>query len=324
VKRGWQTICLKIKKGEMVEVSVVIPNYNHARYLSQRIESVLSQTFQDFEIILLDDCSTDNSAEIIRSFDKHPKVTQIVFNSTNSGSPFLQWEKGINLATGKYVWIAESDDWCEPSLLEELVRGIKLDEACVISYCQMYYMRTDNDIKWQSSHPLLSEIVDSDAFLKDYLAVKVSIYNASMAIFRRDCFKQVDREFTKFKFSGDRLFWIQTAMQGKTHISGKVLNYFRKHDKDVSGKAYASGLNFIEEFEIIKWMYQRKLINDSVYVKAVKRQYKEYWQVRNQIEPQNRSAIKYLFDHPLNTKANTLKFLPAAIWKGWKNKASRK
>jgi len=304
----------------MAEVSVIVPNYNHGPYLKQRLDTIFQQTFEDYEVIILDDCSTDNSREIIRSYENHPKVKQIIFNTENSGSPFLQWEKGIQQATGKYVWIAESDDWCEPSLLEELVSGIQKDDACVISYCQMYYMSSDNTIKWQSSHPYLSEIVDSQTFLRDYLAVKVSIYNASMAIFRRDCFENIDRKFTTFKFSGDRLFWIQTALQGKAHISGKVLNYFRKHDKDVSGKTYASGLNFIEELNIVNWMYQEKLIDAKTYSKAFKKQYKEYWQVKGHIDPANKKLIVPLFAHPLTSKANTLKFIPSAIWKAWKSK----
>jgi glycosyltransferase involved in cell wall biosynthesis len=308
----------------MAEVSVIVPNYNHGQYLKQRLDTILQQTYQDFELIILDDCSTDNSREIIESYKLHPKVSQVIFNAANSGSPFLQWEKGIHQAKGKYVWIAESDDWCEPSLLEELVRGIQLDKECVISYCQMYYMSSDNVIKWQSSHPYLSELVDTQTFVRDYLAVKVSIYNASMAIFRRDCFEKVDRAFTTYKFSGDRLFWIQTALRGKTHISGKVLNYFRKHDKDVSGKAYASGLNFVEELNIINWMYREKLIDDKTYAKAFKKQYKEYWQVKGQIDPVNKNLIVPLFAHPLSPKANTIQFVPSAIWKAWKNRHRHK
>ncbi|SHF61149.1 glycosyltransferase family 2 protein [Pedobacter caeni] len=304
----------------MIAVSVIIPNYNHAPYLKQRIDSVLAQTFQDFEVIILDDCSTDNSKEVIESYAQHPKISHIVFNTTNSGSPFLQWEKGINLAKGKYVWIAESDDWCEPSLLEDLIEGIQKDKDCVISYCQMYYINGENKIKWQSSHKYLSEVVDSNTFIQDYLAVKVSIYNASMAIFKRETFKKVARDFTTFKFSGDRLFWIEVARQGKTHISGKVLNYFRKHDKDVSGKAFKSGLNFIEEIRIINWMYKEQLINDKIYALAFKKQYKEFWKVRKTIDPINKALIKPLFSNPLSSKTNIFKFLPSAIWAAYRHK----
>lgn len=302
----------------MITVSVIIPNYNHSAYLKQRIDSVLNQTFQDFEIIILDDCSTDDSKDVIESYAQHPKISHIVFNTVNSGGPFFQWEKGINLTRGVYIWIAESDDWCEPSLLENLVEGMERDPDCVISYCQMYLVNGENEIKWQSSHNYISEVVDSETFIQDYLAVKVSIYNASMAIFKKEAFKHVTKEFTTFKLCGDRLFWIQVARQGKTHISGKVLNYFRKHDKDVSGKAFKSGLNFIEEIKIINWMYSEQLINDRTYALAFRKQYKEYWKVKNTIDPANKVLIKPLFKNPLSPKTNTLKFLPTAIWAAFK------
>jgi len=307
----------------MIEVSVIIPNYNHAQFLRQRIDTVLNQTFQDFELIILDDCSTDNSIEVIESYIGNPKISHTVFNSANSGSPFLQWEKGINLAKGKYVWIAESDDWCEPSLLETLVEGMRKDDQCVISYCQMSCINEHNDIKWQSTHRCLYEMIESKAFIQDYLAIKVSIYNASMAIFKREKFKYVSPEFTTYKFSGDRLFWIQIARQGKTHISGKVLNYFRKHDKDVSGKAYKSGLNFVEELNIINWMYREKLIDDEIYTRAFKKQYKEYWRVRKSIDGNNKNIIATLFNHPLSKKTNTINFLPSVIWSTYKKKGKQ-
>src|SRR5207342_2166753 len=82
----------------MPEVSVIIPNYNHAVYLEQRIESVLNQTFQDFELIILDDCSPDNSRDVIDQYRVNSKVSHIVYNSINSGSTFKQWQKGIELS----------------------------------------------------------------------------------------------------------------------------------------------------------------------------------------------------------------------------------
>ena len=74
----------------MPTVSVIVPNYCHAPYLEQRIESILQQTFQDFELILLDDCSTDGSREILERYRNHPKVSGIFYNERNSGSPFKQ------------------------------------------------------------------------------------------------------------------------------------------------------------------------------------------------------------------------------------------
>src|SRR5260370_24418527 len=104
----------------MTTVSIIVPNYNHGRFLRRRIETILTQTFQDLELILLDDCSTDDSRTILKHYASSPCV-RIEFNEVNSGSAFKQWNKGVRLATGKYVWIAESDHYADPQFLERLV-----------------------------------------------------------------------------------------------------------------------------------------------------------------------------------------------------------
>ena len=102
-------------------VSVIIPNYNHDKYLDVRIQSILNQTYQDFEIIILDDCSTDNSKAVIERYRDNDHVSHIVYNEKNSGTTFKQWEKGIELAKGDLLWIAESDDSCDCNFLDSLI-----------------------------------------------------------------------------------------------------------------------------------------------------------------------------------------------------------
>lgn len=120
-----------------MNVSVIIPNYCHARFLNQRIDSVLNQTYRDYEVIILDDCSTDNSREIIESYRNHPKISHIVYNEKNSGSTFIQWEKGFELARGEYIWIAESDDVARSTFLEECMNAFSSysDVSIVFSDC---------------------------------------------------------------------------------------------------------------------------------------------------------------------------------------------
>src|SRR5436190_523139 len=140
-------------------VSVVIPNYNHAEYLKQRIDSVLTQTYADIEVIILDDCSTDNSRAIIESYRGHEKISHIVFNEQNSGNTFQQWDKGIQLTKGEYIWIAESDDWCEITLLETIINGLQQNTDCVLGYCQSYGINDYDSIRFQSNHRCLAEYI---------------------------------------------------------------------------------------------------------------------------------------------------------------------
>ena len=102
------------------KVSVIIPNYNHAAFLRRRMDSVLQQTYRDFEIIYLDNASTDDSGEVFSAFATDERI-RAVLNTTNTGIPGKQWNKGVLEARGEYVWIAESDDYADEHFLELLV-----------------------------------------------------------------------------------------------------------------------------------------------------------------------------------------------------------
>ena len=103
----------------MTGFSVIIPNYNHADYLPKRIDSVLQQTYTNFEIIIIDDCSTDGSHLVIETYRGSAKISHIIYNDSNSGSAFLHWKKGIGLAKYDWIWVAESDDFADPAFLQE-------------------------------------------------------------------------------------------------------------------------------------------------------------------------------------------------------------
>jgi glycosyltransferase involved in cell wall biosynthesis len=117
-------------------ISVIIPNFNHAKYIEQRLETVFNQTYLNFEVILLDDCSTDNSRDILSQYSQQPKVSHCVFNEKNTGNTFVQWRKGLQLAKGEYIWIAESDDFCELNFLEVVVKPLIENNEVFLSYCQ--------------------------------------------------------------------------------------------------------------------------------------------------------------------------------------------
>lgn len=126
---GW-TASMK-ESSQSPLVSIIVPNYNHAAFLSERLRSILSQTFQNFELIVLDDASTDDSLAVIREqLQDHPHL--VFCNATNSGQPCSQWLSGIKKASGRYIWIAESDDSCSPKFLERMVSHLEQGNVLVL------------------------------------------------------------------------------------------------------------------------------------------------------------------------------------------------
>ncbi|MDR1583934.1 MAG: glycosyltransferase family 2 protein, partial [Prevotellaceae bacterium] len=170
----------------MPKISVIVPNYNHALYLPQRIESILQQTCQDFELILLDDCSTDNSREIIEQYGNHPKVSHVIFNEKNSSSPFAQWNRGIEMAKGEYVWIAESDDWADVDFLQVLTEQMDRHPNVVLAYTLARYMNQKGTSElWSLEETGSITSFEGIQFIRNYLLFANVVYNVSMTLFRR-------------------------------------------------------------------------------------------------------------------------------------------
>src|SRR5262249_13061332 len=110
-----------VDPGFCPKVSIIVPNFNHQQYLRQRPESIYTQ-YTNFEVILLDDASKDGSLKILKEFlERFPEKTICCFNEFNSGGVFHQWKRGLELATGRLVWIAESDDFCTTNFLSRFL-----------------------------------------------------------------------------------------------------------------------------------------------------------------------------------------------------------
>ena len=272
-----------------VEVSVIIPNYNYARFLRQRIESVLAQTYTNYEIILLDDASTDDSMSILNHYKTNSRVTHLEINSVNTGSPFAQWQKGISLSRGKYIWIAESDDAAESSFLEKAVSV--LNQYPRASFCFLgshcidekgNQLSTDFD-RWTSKQlrrPHNIGIFDGEDYIKHNLYWRNYIYNASGVVFRKQCFEQIkDLSCFSMRYSGDWLFWIEMAKQGMVVEVYEKLNKFRLHNVSTTKKGQKTGDGVREDIYIVNRIEhslvdigrRRKTVRHGSFYKEIKR-----------------------------------------------------
>ena len=248
-------------------VSVIVPNYNHAKYLHQRIDSILNQSFQDFELILLDDSSTDSSREILSSYDEDPHVSHLVFNESNSGSPFAQWEKGIALAHGEWIWIAESDDWADDHFLETMLNEARAYPTTGLLYAKAQYMYPDGK-SWSPKVTGQSLFYTGSNFIHQYLLFANVIYNVSMTLFRRALVESIDfSKFNHMRLCGDWFFYTLLCEQTNVLEVDRILSYYRVHDINTSYLAECEGLTFLEGLDVLDYLVYKYAFPQRLYGK---------------------------------------------------------
>jgi len=216
-------------------VSVIVPNYNHARLLPERISSITKQTYGNIEIIILDDKSTDESIEIIQEFIAEDTRARCLKNEVNSGSSFKQWRKGLREAKGKYVWIAESDDSAHPELVQTLVARLEANDKAVLATCCPRMTSLDGDDlgiprdwfadiggkRWESDFSSTGK-----QMIAEVLSKKNAILNASGVVFRNRLGLD-ELADTEMRLCGDWLFWVRLLARGEFEYVARPLNYWR-------------------------------------------------------------------------------------------------
>lgn len=227
-------------------ISVIIPNYNYAEFLEERLRSIMYQTVKPAEIIFLDDVSTDNSVQVAEKILRGSDIPyQIIKNTSNVGC-FGQWINGIKAASGDLIWIAEADDVCDNRLLETLVPFFNDDEVN-LAYAQseiidassnkvgFVYNEYTNDLsttKWKTSY-----VLEGSQEVVQGLAIKNTIPNASAVLFRTSALEGIGGELSKFKIAGDWLAYLFAVRIGKIAFSPEVLNYHRRHSSSIVSKS---------------------------------------------------------------------------------------
>lgn len=245
-------------------VSVVVPNYNHARYLRNRLITVLEQTYQDFELLYLDDASTDSSSDVFAEFSNHPKIRSIV-NPSNSGSAFAQWNRGVQEARGEFVWIAEADDYADPSFLATLVERLEAHPSAGIAYCQSSIVDSADIVtdrfpngmsRWREAW--MSDFVRSGREVcAKFLLFENYLINASAMVFRKSAYVAAGYADETMRVCGDWLTYAKLLSQSDLIYVALPLNFFRSHGNTV--RSTTSLLAGAREAAIVRSFIQAKI-----------------------------------------------------------------
>lgn len=246
-------------KSKSASVSVIVPNYNYAEYLEERLGSIFYQTVSPAQIIFLDDASSDDSVSVAEELlSKQDIPYQIIASEENSGV-YNQWIKGFEAATENWVWIAEADDRCEPDFIEKLLS--LADEDTNIVYAESQRIDGNGDVtandnrahsrdvsttRWSESYKELGvrEVVDA-------LCFRNTIPNASAALLRRSSLHDAKSVLSGLQYTGDWKLYSHLLRSGNIGYCAESLNHFRRHEKSVT-RIRGKSLDYLEELANIR------------------------------------------------------------------------
>lgn len=216
-------------------VSIVVASYNHAGYLARRMDSLVAQTYPTIEILVIDDCSPDNSVEILERYESNPRV-KLIRREKNGGWVAVS-NQGIEMARGEYVLFANCDDDCAPTMVERLVNQIQTHPTAGIAFCRSlmvdendHVLGDDFEIRERSFQLKCAE----DTFIvrdemKRFLLYSCVIPNLSAALIRLNCFNAT-RNFSKnYRACSDWELFFRIAEDFDFCYVAEALNRFRQH-----------------------------------------------------------------------------------------------
>jgi glycosyltransferase involved in cell wall biosynthesis len=247
-------------------VSVIMPCYNHAQFLEESISSILSQTHQDLELIIVDDASSDSSRDIVHSYATVDPRVKAVWHTDNKGVATAR-NCGIAESTGDYIAFCDADDaWEEDKLLTQL-NCIQVDgnvdfvftDAKIINEVSQptgYYFST--------LHPKAHE--RSNTFLE--LCVS-NFINTSSVLFRRTCLNNATPFKTEFEYLEDWIYWMQLSVHYQFYYIEKPLVRYRIHSNNTNSDSMRHFTSRIECNKYILSTYSQitKRIKSDIYYK---------------------------------------------------------
>lgn len=228
-------------------ISVIVPVFNAASYLESRIANLINQTYPNVEFIFIDDCSTDNSFELLKSIQQaHPNKDIKIFENQQNLGPADTRNKGLALSSGKFVYFADADDIADISLLEKAHNKLVEEQSDVVFFA---YQQVEKDkIK---NYPIPSEVlyVSTHSSINDLkkLSFRMS-YTPWSKVVRKEFLSNNNIQFPDIRF-GEDMCWTMQVLQYANKVS--FLNeYLYKHV--INEGSLSSGKYAIQMFDYYK------------------------------------------------------------------------
>lgn len=283
-----------------VKVSIIIPAYNTEKYIKHCLDSILNQSYQNFEVIIIDDCSTDNTIEIIHGY-KDQRI-KLVKNARNSGPSFSR-NKGIKLALGEYIAILDSDDWWQTNRLEQMLSFMDTNNADMV-FDNLLYIRENAQEPWQTFYQHKNLVITNPTQVSPEYFVNNDL-GILKGIIRRDFLIKNKISYNEsIKYGEDFMFYLEIILKtNKVWLLPKGYYYYLTREGSLVTNMYAlseqcinSTDQFIEE--------NNNIISAELREALLKRRqdfliiFKYHETNRLLTENQYSKALKNLLKHP--------------------------
>ena len=270
-------------------------------------------------IIILDDVSSDNSLEVIAQTLADTSIDyQLIKNQHNSGSVFKQWQRGIELARGDYIWICEADDVADTEFISRCIEAFE-DPQVVIAYSQsnqidqdgheiaINYLDYTDDIctqKWRRNY-----LIDGTEDLAHAQAIKNTLPNVSAVLFSKAVISEALSEcaapLAKLRIAGDWLIYAHILQQGKIGYIADALNSHRRHQGSVTASSSSNARHLAEIIFMQDYVAHLCNLDPQTIQKAADYAAKIYQQFkldnRHQDNPRQNKEVKQLLEELLKT-----------------------
>ncbi len=302
-------------------VTAIVPNFNHARFLQKRLDCILNQTYENLEVLILDDCSTDDSRTVIADYAARYPQIRTILNTVNSGGVFKQWRKGIESAAGEVIWICESDDFCELDFLEHCVRPL-VDESVMVAFGRIQFSDAVGNMSpgldeyreraaagiWSQSFKRPAHQFFRGGFGKSNL-----IPNVGGCVFRNQSIpEEVWDELVSYKICGDWYLYSILAGGGQMAYAPDAVAYFRQHGKNTSVKGFIQPKYYAEHQKIMVSLRERWGTPDDIALEFYFNVYRQF--VYSGAEKHiGALTIHYHNEKVLRTKRSTKHVLVATL-----------
>lgn len=250
----------------MSKVSIIMPVYNAEKYLGEAIESVLNQIYEDFELLLIDDMSTDSSKKICMEYSKKDKRIALLENNSECHGPGPTRNIGLDYATGEYIYFMDSDDWVDKRLLQCAIDRLKETNADIVQFGAIYERYDENSSEqyfW-----LGKDLLTKDEIKKDFFYYwKENRNSLWMHLFKREIVKTIRFEniiigedisyIMDALCNAEKIAYIAKALYHYRYVEGSTSHRWIKNTIECREIIWKHQLNFLKSFpgEIDKLAY---------------------------------------------------------------------